>query len=154
MANCMREHIIRYFPQVRRRALRRPVAGLPGALDTARCQVPHGAGDGKDAKVARKLGQLQSFLAVFPRNACANLHLLGQPNSFVAGGRCGGREREAVWAGRPAAAGRGASAAPSIGQNSGTVVDQTRMRRGEEENIVRCCGGRSLVVDQVWSEGE
>ena len=35
----------------------------------------------KDAKLAQKLGQLQHFLAVlFPPEARANWHLLGQPN--------------------------------------------------------------------------
>jgi hypothetical protein len=40
----------------------------------------------KDAKLAQKLGQLQPFIAVLPRNAWPNLHLLGQPNTFLAEG--------------------------------------------------------------------
>ena len=41
----------------------------------------------KDTKVAQKLGQLQPFTAVFPQEYSrmwANVHLLGQPNSFLA----------------------------------------------------------------------
>ena len=42
----------------------------------------------KYAKFAQKLGQLQSIVAVFPqpryRNARANLHSLGQHNTFLA----------------------------------------------------------------------
>ena len=38
----------------------------------------------KDAKLAQKLGQLQPFVAVFLQECMANLHLLGQPNSFFA----------------------------------------------------------------------
>jgi hypothetical protein len=38
----------------------------------------------KVAKLAQKLGQLRSFLAVFPQECVANLHLLGQPNTFSA----------------------------------------------------------------------
>jgi hypothetical protein len=38
----------------------------------------------KDATLAQKLGQLQPFLAeCFHRNAWANLHLLGQPNTSL-----------------------------------------------------------------------
>ena len=41
----------------------------------------------KDATLAQKLGQLQPFLAeCFHRNAWANLHLLGQPNTSLAAG--------------------------------------------------------------------
>ena len=46
-----------------------------------------GAGGGaseKDAKLAQKLGQLQSFLSGYHRNVWANTHLLGQPNAFLA----------------------------------------------------------------------
>jgi hypothetical protein len=38
----------------------------------------------KDVKLAQKLGQLQSFTADSHRNAWANLHILGQPNTFLA----------------------------------------------------------------------
>ena len=39
----------------------------------------------KDTELDQKLGQLQSFIAVFPQEyAWANLHLLGQPNTFLA----------------------------------------------------------------------
>ena len=38
----------------------------------------------KDAKLAQKLGQLQPFLVYYHRNARAHLHLLGQPNTFLA----------------------------------------------------------------------
>ena len=38
----------------------------------------------KDAELAQKLGQLQPFLAVFSQECMANLHLLGQPNTFRA----------------------------------------------------------------------
>jgi hypothetical protein len=41
----------------------------------------------KDAKLAQKLGQLQPFIAVFPQECMANLHLLGQPNTFLASGK-------------------------------------------------------------------
>jgi hypothetical protein len=35
----------------------------------------------------RNLGQLQSFIAVLPQGSIgANLHLLGQPNTFLASG--------------------------------------------------------------------
>jgi hypothetical protein len=34
----------------------------------------------------QKLGQLQLFIAAFHRNARATLHLLGQPDTFLAGG--------------------------------------------------------------------
>jgi hypothetical protein len=41
-----------------------------------------------DAKLAQKLGQLQPFLAFsslfFPQECVANLHLVGQPNTFLA----------------------------------------------------------------------
>ena len=41
-------------------------------------------GSEKDAKLAQKLGQLQPFVAVFLQECMANLHLLGQPNTFLA----------------------------------------------------------------------
>ena len=38
-----------------------------------------------EKELTRKSGQLQPFTAVFPlRNAWANLHLLGQPDAFLA----------------------------------------------------------------------
>jgi hypothetical protein len=45
----------------------------------------------KNAKLAQKLGQLQPFIADSHRNARANWHLLGQPDTFLAqGGSRGG----------------------------------------------------------------
>ena len=38
----------------------------------------------KDTKLAQKLAQLQPFIVVFHRNAWANFHLLGQPDTFLA----------------------------------------------------------------------
>ena len=38
----------------------------------------------KDVKLAQKLGQLQPCIAVFPQECTADLHLLGQPNTFLA----------------------------------------------------------------------
>jgi hypothetical protein len=38
----------------------------------------------KEAKLAQKLGQLQHFIAIFPSNAWADCHLLGQPDTFFA----------------------------------------------------------------------
>jgi hypothetical protein len=38
----------------------------------------------KYAKLAQKLGKLQSFIAVFPQKCMANLYILGQPNTFLA----------------------------------------------------------------------
>ena len=38
----------------------------------------------KDAKLAQKLGQLQSFIAVFPQECNGQLASLGQPNTFLA----------------------------------------------------------------------
>ena len=38
----------------------------------------------KDAKLAQKLGQLQPFALYSRRNAWANLHLSGQPKTFLA----------------------------------------------------------------------
>ena len=37
-----------------------------------------------DAKLAQKLRQIQPFIAVFSPECMANLHILGQPNSFLA----------------------------------------------------------------------
>ena len=37
----------------------------------------------KDAKLAQKLGQLQPFIVVLHRNTWADLHFLGQPNTFL-----------------------------------------------------------------------
>ena len=46
---------------------------------------PKKGGSQKDAKLAQKLGQLQPFFYPYShRNARANWHLLGQPNTFVA----------------------------------------------------------------------
>ena len=42
-------------------------------------------GSEKDAKLAQNLGQLQRFIAVLPQECMANLHLLGQPNTFLTG---------------------------------------------------------------------
>ena len=41
-------------------------------------------GSEKATKLAQKLGQLQPFVAVFLQECMANLHLFGQPNSFLA----------------------------------------------------------------------
>jgi hypothetical protein len=38
----------------------------------------------RDAVSAQKLGQLQPFVAVFPRTAWAGWHILGQPNTLLA----------------------------------------------------------------------
>jgi hypothetical protein len=38
----------------------------------------------KDAELAQKLRQLQPFMAVIQRNVWNHLHLLGQPNTFLA----------------------------------------------------------------------
>ena len=38
----------------------------------------------QDAKLAQKLGQLQTFLAVSPQERRVNLHLLGLPTTFLA----------------------------------------------------------------------
>jgi hypothetical protein len=42
----------------------------------------------KNAKLAQKLGQLQPFIADSHRNARANWHLLGQPDTFFSLQRC------------------------------------------------------------------
>jgi hypothetical protein len=58
--------------------------GRPRAAATA---GPHRGASEKAAKLTQKLGQLQPFIAVmlYPhRNAWANLHILGQPNIFLA----------------------------------------------------------------------
>ena len=62
----------------------RPRGGLPQGQRRA---------SEKDAKLAQKLGQLQPFIAVSHRNAWANWHLLGQPNTFLAAVLRGVRRR-------------------------------------------------------------
>jgi hypothetical protein len=60
------------------RPLAQPRRHLPPALR-------HGDAAGeKAAASAQKLGQLQPFVAVFPQECMANLHILGQPNTFLA----------------------------------------------------------------------
>ena len=58
---------------------------LPRGVRDLRCPRarPGGASE-KDTKFAQKLGQLQPFLAAFPQECRANLHRLGQPDTFLA----------------------------------------------------------------------
>jgi hypothetical protein len=63
------------------------IARLSSRLKPARWQDRAWLASEKDAKLAQKLGQLQPFIAVFPqryRTAWTNLHILGQPNTFLA----------------------------------------------------------------------
>jgi hypothetical protein len=57
-----------------------PQGSAPSSASSYTCRGP----SEKDAKLAQKLGQLQPFPALFPRECMANLHILGQPNTFLA----------------------------------------------------------------------
>ena len=58
-------------------------------ITAAQPPLPHPPRSEKDAKLAQQLGQLQPFTAVFPQEAWANWHILGQANTFLAPGRSG-----------------------------------------------------------------
>jgi hypothetical protein len=64
------------------RVVKAPTQGAATTRPASRGSLPQLSE--KDTKLAQKLGQLQPFIAVFPQESWANLHCLGQPNTFLA----------------------------------------------------------------------
>ena len=82
-----------------------PGVGAKGAPTVAVRPRRRGVSE-KDAKLARKLGQLQPFLVVFPQECKGQLGSFGQPNIFLAavpGVGAGAPRRGGAPRGRPRA---------------------------------------------------